>query len=397
MFYPEWGSVRIINELAFFMARKGHTISVVSTMPSATPSSKHECHLGVSITRLPFRLSSGSFAKSSLINHLILPVACIPYALSSGRKDVVECSNFPMTLWLAGYLVKLIRGSRLVIRVDDIHPQSAAHMGIIKNSLALWLLRLLSKIMYAKSDMIVVHSKESRRILVDEGAIPDKIAVVNLWADLDAIELSLKRAAHLPDGMFDGSFTVTFAGLISYAQGLDKVIQAARSLKEERGIRFLIIGRGPELGKLKALASKYSLENLSFWGFLPQDQYFSALRQSDVCLVTLSGLLKLPVVPSKFIDIMALGRCAIVVASGSTGAAQLLSDSQSGLVVEPNSPEKLAASILRLHNDAGLREKFGANGRKYVEEHLTLDICGGTYEEALLRLCNRKHLSEKKY
>ena len=345
MFYPEWGSVRIINELAFFMARKGHTISVVSTMPSTIPSSKHECHLGVSIARLPFRLSSGGFAKSSLINHLILPVACIPYALSSGRKDAVECSNFPMTLWLAGYLVKLIRGSRLVIRVDDIHPQSAAHIGIIKNSLSLWVLGLLSKLMYAKSDMIVVHSKESKRILVGEGAMTDKIKVVNLWADLDAIKHSLDYPAPLPMGMFDGGFTVTFAGLMSYAQGLDVVIEAAQVLKDKQDIRFLIIGKGPELGKLKALASTYSLKNVSFWGFLPQDQYFSAIRQSDVCLVTLSGLLKLPVVPSKLIDIMAFGRCAIVVASESTGAAQLLRDSQSGLAVEPNSPKELAASI----------------------------------------------------
>jgi glycosyltransferase involved in cell wall biosynthesis len=42
--------------------------------------------------------------------------------------------------------------------------------------------------------------------------------------------------------------------------------------------------------------------------------------------------------------------------------------------------------VLKLYHDPSLREELGRNGRRYAEEHLSLEACGGRYEELLQRI-----------
>jgi glycosyltransferase involved in cell wall biosynthesis len=46
-------------------------------------------------------------------------------------------------------------------------------------------------------------------------------------------------------------------------------------------------------------------------------------------------------------------------------------DELTGLLVEPGNPLDLAGAIRRLLNDAGLRSRMGAAGRKRFEDHCT--------------------------
>jgi glycosyltransferase involved in cell wall biosynthesis len=47
---------------------------------------------------------------------------------------------------------------------------------------------------------------------------------------------------------------------------------------------------------------------------------------------------------------------------------------ETGLLVEPNNPEALVAAISRLLDDAELRERLGANGRRRVVERFTWQV-----------------------
>ena len=63
------------------------------------------------------------------------------------------------------------------------------------------------------------------------------------------------------------------------------------------------------------------------------------------------------------------------------GSREIARDGESGLLVPPRDPAALAAAILRLADDAALRARLGASGRRLVEREFSEDrIADATLE-----------------
>ena len=62
-----------------------------------------------------------------------------------------------------------------------------------------------------------------------------------------------------------------------------------------------------------------------------------------------------------------------VVTSRSGTLVETVVDGKTGILVEKNNPEELAAALLRLLNDDDLREAMGRAGRQRVMGHFTWD------------------------
>jgi len=66
-------------------------------------------------------------------------------------------------------------------------------------------------------------------------------------------------------------------------------------------------------------------------------------------------------------------------------APWLVAEAGCGYVLPPEDPKILADHILKLHEDKGLREEMGRNGREYAEKELALTVAGERY----IRLIDR--------
>ena len=69
------------------------------------------------------------------------------------------------------------------------------------------------------------------------------------------------------------------------------------------------------------------------------------------------------------------------------GVNQAVQNNETGLLVEKGNIDALADALLKLLTDKTSREKMGSNGRKFVSENYTWDICAQkmlkVYQEAL--------------
>ncbi|EFH12105.1 glycosyltransferase, group 1 family protein [Pseudoroseomonas cervicalis ATCC 49957] len=70
-----------------------------------------------------------------------------------------------------------------------------------------------------------------------------------------------------------------------------------------------------------------------------------------------------------FIEAMMFGRCCIV--TESIGAEDYVQDGVNGLLVPPGDPAALRDAIARAWEDAGLRQRLGAEARRHALEHWT--------------------------
>lgn len=81
------------------------------------------------------------------------------------------------------------------------------------------------------------------------------------------------------------------------------------------------------------------------------------------------------------LEAMAMGKA--VIATRTTGQTDVITDGENGLVVAPGDVAGWRLAIMRLRNDAGLRERLGRNARRWVEENAALDRWAACLAEAV--------------
>jgi glycosyltransferase involved in cell wall biosynthesis len=64
-----------------------------------------------------------------------------------------------------------------------------------------------------------------------------------------------------------------------------------------------------------------------------------------------------------------------VVAFDIGGVNETVQNKETGLLVNQGNADELADALLKLITDKPLREKMGSNGRMFVSENYTWDIC----------------------
>jgi glycosyltransferase involved in cell wall biosynthesis len=295
--------------------------------------------------------------------------------------DKILVYSPPLPLGLTAYVLSRIKKVPYIFNVQDIFPQSAIDLGVLRNKVLINILRKIEKFIYKNAAVIAVHSEGNREYVISRGITPEKVKVVPNWVDTDAIkpggaEHNLRKEWGLGD-----KFVVSFAGVIGYSQDLDIVIDSVEYLKDCNDMMFLIIGDGVVKQRLKDTVDSRGINNIHFFPMQPKEIYPSILHSSDIGLVTLKKEVKTPVVPSKLLAIMSAGRPVVASLACDGDAPRIISEAKCGICVEAEDSKMFAKAIREIYENRGLAEDFGRNGRKYAENEFALSKCAEKYIE----------------
>ncbi|MFV0278424.1 MAG: glycosyltransferase family 4 protein, partial [Parahaliea sp.] len=151
----------------------------------------------------------------------------------------------------------------------------------------------------------------------------------------------------------EGKFVIGYIGTHGMAHALDKVLEAARLLEQERDIRFLFAGGGAEREKLEKLATQSKLANVVMMPRQPKDRMPAVWSLCDISLISLRDTpLFTKVIPSKIFESMGMA-LPMIIACPSGEATGIIASSGSGLVVKSEDPKALAEGVLSLYRDRG--------------------------------------------
>ena len=176
---------------------------------------------------------------------------------------------------------------------------------------------------------------------------------------------------------------VLFVGSLIPRKGLPSLIEAAKKIvKEQSETKFLIVGEGPLRSQLaNSLEAANLSDNFKFLGNVKEDMLPAVYNCGDVFV--------LPSIQEGqgIVLLEAQASAKPVVAFNIGGVNEALLNGETGLLVKRGSTNMLADAIMKLLSDKALREKMGANGRRFVAENFTWDICAqkmlNVYREAL--------------
>ncbi|MGE5575133.1 MAG: glycosyltransferase family 4 protein [Ignavibacteria bacterium] len=176
---------------------------------------------------------------------------------------------------------------------------------------------------------------------------------------------------------------ILFVGSLVPRKGLHFLVEAAKKIvKEKADTKFLIVGDGPLKNQLTASLREANLSNnFKFMGNFKDDIMPAVYNCADVFVLPSiqegQGIVLL--------EAQASGKP--VVAFDVGGVNEALHNGETGLLAERGNTGELADALLKLLSDKSLREKFGANGRRFVSESYTWDISAkkmlAVYYEAL--------------
>jgi len=399
-FYPEIGATQNrALEMASYLVRCGHRVTILTEFPNHP--------LGIIPRRYRFKLFERktyrgieiirSFVKASpnknFINRILFYLSFMTSSFIAGMKlknrkyDIVYATSPPLFVGLSGYMISRLKNIKFIFEVRDLWPESAVSIGELKNRKAIQLSEWIERLCYKSATKIVVVTQGIYDRLTQKGIGSDRLQIVPNGANVEMFSFSADNDLFKKELGYQGKFIILYAGIIGLAQGIENLVEVAKLLKDNEKILFLFVGEGPLKRQLLGLQKSYELNNLCIIDQVSREKVFKYIAAADVCLVPLkkADIFRLAL-PSKMFDAWACGRPIILTVDGE--AKEHLNKANAGIYVDPEDHIGIKKAIIHLFNNPELCQKYGRNGRRYVEKYFSRKVLAQKLKKCLLTVLN---------
>ena len=220
---------------------------------------------------------------------------------------------------------------------------------------------------------IFVVSEVERRNLLHFGIADEKIIVNPNGVDTEKFRPDIGGlAARRELGVGADEILAGFVGTFGPWHGVLTLAEAITLMPDDREVRFLLVGAGRFRDEVERIIRAAGREDrVIFAGHLDHERVPSLLDACDILLsphVPLADGSEFFGSPTKLFEYMAMGKAIVASRLGQIG--DVLTDEESGLLIEPGNARELADAILRLSESSELREHLGSAARRAaVERH----------------------------
>ncbi len=160
---------------------------------------------------------------------------------------------------------------------------------------------------------------------------------------------------------FEYPIIVGYWGSYIPIHGVEYIVEAAKILKDDENIKFLMMGRGSKLDHIIRQKEKYNLSNLNILGFLPFKEFMENMSKIDISLGIFGNSKKSNwCVTNKVYE--ALGMGLPVITRLSSANLELFGKEQNIYFCKPADPRSLSNAIHKLAYNRVIREEIGKNG-----------------------------------
>ena len=368
-----------MSDLAKHLQERGHQVTVVTGFPNYPDGVLYDGYRrklyqqedidGTKVIRTFLTITSSrrSF-RPRLKNYLSFMLTSIYGSLRAGRHDLVYVYSPSLFLGLSGYVVSRLFRVPFVLDLNDLWPKGPIHLGMMKNPALIRAAEWLERFVYSKAHHIFFYSNWMRQDVVSRGVPEPKTEVHPLWVDTELFKPAPEEQAadvRKEYGMSD-RLVVMYTGNLGLPQGLDTAIECAKLLKEkgQDHILFTLVGSGADRDRLVQLSQDYHLDNVTFIPPQPVSAMPAFMSASDVLLLHLDKApFRVGTVPGKLITYMSAAKPVLAGLEPEGEGANIVTQNECGVVVEPQNPESMAQGIMKLA-DPELRRRMGEAGRK---------------------------------
>lgn len=310
----------------------------------------------------------GTSAALRLLANSIFSALVLLQLLRQRRYDVLLVGTAPPTAPLATWIYKRLTGTPYVYVTYDLEPDRVVALEVMPATSAFvkalrW---LQNRWLHAASRVVVLGRCMHRYISTHYDLPAEKLITIPIGFGTEQVVPSGKQTRFRAKYGLRG-FLALYAGNFGRYHNFDAILDAAKALSGQN-ITFALVGQGAQRQHILERVETESIENVKVFPFVPFEEFSDMIASADVCLVTLEKGMEGLCVPSKLYSNMAAGRPTLALVGAASEVAQVVTESQSGIQVEPGDTKTLIEALNRLIACPEESERMGENARRTLEE-----------------------------
>lgn len=394
---PEIRSISTMaQELAEELVLRGHAVTVLTSWPQYNLS-EESLHWAMSADTLErgVRVIRIKTLPHHKVQYFLRGIAQItlPFFFLRALKrfvhhpiDVVMVYSPHLPLVKVGSYIKNKHRARFLLNIQDIFPQNAIDLGILKNKMLIRYFERMEISAYREADVITTCTTAAKDFLIQRKGVPvAKVHVLHNWIDISAYTVAKAQGRFRKQYQLNDKFVIIFPGILGPSQGLEFIIEVAQRVADLQDCRFLFVGDGTEKVKLQAMVVKNRLHNVQFEKFVAPHEYPVLLKEIDMGLLCLDNGSKTPTIPGKFFGFAAAKLPIIAFLNQESEGFQIIKDARCGAVMVSDNPQRAADCIRGVYKNAVLLDQWGQNGYDYVTQHFSKEAGISAFERLLSR------------
>lgn len=294
--------------------------------------------------------------------------------LFTKRPDVLVVVSPPLPLGVPARILGLFWRRPYVFHVQDLQPDAAVSLGMLKPGAFTRVLYWLESVAYGGAAVVSGISKGMQQAFASKGVTAGKLMLFPNWIrgaieDHGAISESAAKASFCTKHRLDPFRPLAaYSGNLGEKQGLSGILDAAATA-QGRGIQWIIAGDGAGRVGLEDRMGREALSNVLLLPLQPAGQFEEMLFAADACLVTQQRGSGQFFFPSKLLTLLTHGRPVIAVADDSSELAVALREAGAGKIVNPGDADGLTRAVDDLAAaDPSCRTRWAENGRRWVSQ-----------------------------
>ena len=264
--------------------------------------------------------------------------------------DVIHChGTYP-----AGYVGACCQAVRHLPLVITSHGDDLAPQGLYDRKPEL---RGRYRLALEQADAAVAISDYTAGMFREACPELRRIVPIPNGVEVEQFAAPVPRPANIAAAIRPKSYLL-FLGRLDPRKGIDVLLEAMVLLRGQCDLDLVVAGRGPEGPALQALSARLGLSRQVHFVGQTAGRQKLWLLQNGLCMI----------VPSRtweafgvvVVESLAAGRP--VIASQLPGLADLIQPGQTGLLVPPESPQRLAEAILEMALGSATCRRLGPGG-----------------------------------
>jgi colanic acid biosynthesis glycosyl transferase WcaI len=389
----------ILTELTSQLRSRGHHVTVVTTTPhynhdadtlASQPLTRKWRGLlresrshGTPVYHVPVR-PKGRRVLSRLVDYFKFhAIGTLVAPIVAGRYDVVFAPSPPLTVGLSAMLLGWFRRVPFVYNVQEIYPDIAVSLGLLRNPLLIRSMLWLEGFVYRRATVVVVISDRFRQRLLDKGVPAAKLKVIPNFVDVEFMQPRSRDNAFAREYGLAGKFVVLYAGNVGLTQDFEAMLAAAHALTDRPNVHFAVVGDGARREWLEGEIVRRGLSNVSLLPYQPRNRVPDVYGSAAVCLVPMQAGTAQETFPSKIYTIMASARPAVVAADPDSELSAIVAQVRCGRAVPPGDGPAMANAIRELEGSPDEARACGERGRLYVVERHSPSAVAALYDDLL--------------
>jgi colanic acid biosynthesis glycosyl transferase WcaI len=298
-----------------------------------------------------------------IIHEATFVLTSLPRVLSHPRPEILIAISPPLLLGPASWLVSFLRDTRYVFHVQDLQPDAAVGVGLLRDDAFTRSLYAVEAFAYRHAWRVSGISRGMLAAFSTKGVPPEKQLYFPNGIRLD--DPPLRGAFRASQGISEDEFLFVYSGNIGVKQGVQLLVRAARLVRDRR-IRLVICGDGAQRYLIEQEAA--NLENVRLLPLLPDAAYREMLADCDVAVIPQLAGGGRAFFPSKLLNPLAFGRPILSVADTDSELARVVAEGEFGCNVPPDGAHALAETMERLAANPDQLAAWGKAGREWVAQ-----------------------------